>query len=193
MNEVLSLSKNDRDTMMRQVAREVAMDLYPLDQILTTCGITGKEFDQWKSHPQFLKYLSQYKDEWLGASNTHERTKIKAGIVMEEFMTEAYTTLHDKKLALNHRVELGKLVAKIAGMGEPKLNAAGMGGPGFSLTINIGQEPNNKITINPELSKVINHEPKKPGTGFDGFEDYDPFVSPSTLDDNGFSDNGDDE
>lgn len=183
MNNALSLSENDRDTLMRRVARELAMDLYTLDQILEACEINTHEFERWQSHPQFLKYLAQFKEEWHGAGNTHERTKIKASIVMEEFMQEAYTTLHDKKQALNHRVELGKLVAKIAGMGEPKLNAAGMGGPGFSLTINIGQEPNHRVTINPEISKVINHEPLKAESGFDDFDDYDPLVSPDTLND----------
>lgn len=133
------------------------------------------ELDRWKENPQFLAYLKQFKEEWHSAINTQERTKIKAGLVMEEFMEEAYRNLHNVKQPLNHRVELGKLVAKIAGMGEPKINGANGGGPAFSLSINIGG--NEKITITPTVSKVINHhQPSE-------FDDYDPFVSPDTLED----------
>lgn len=172
MNDVLSLPL-DRDNLMRRVAREIAMDLYPLDQILENCEVRGIEFDRWKDNPQFLKYLKAFKEEWHSALNTHERTKIKAGIVMEDFMEEAYRDLHNKKMALNHRVELGKLVAKIAGMGEPKFNTAGGSGPAFSLSINIGS--NDRVTITPDVSKTINHHTPS------DFDNYDPFVSPDTL------------
>lgn len=173
MNEVLSLPF-DRDTLMRRVARELAMDLYPLDQILENCKIDRREFDKWKDNPRFLAYLSQFKEEWSAASNAHERAKIKASIVMEEFMQEAYTSLHSNKFPLNHRVELGKLVAKIAGMGEPKVAAGGGVGSGFSLSINIGSHE--KVTISQQPAKVIDHRP-------DDYDDYDPFSSPNTLDD----------
>lgn len=158
---------------MRRVARELAMDIIPLDQILANSEVPFSDFNKWKDHPQFLTYLRQFKEEWHSASNTHERTKVKASVVMEEFMEEAYRDLHNKKAPLNHRVELGKLVAKIAGMGEPKFNGAPGSGPAFSLAINIST--NEKVTINPSVSKVINHH--QPGD----FEEYDPFVSPDTL------------
>lgn len=165
----------DRDTAMRRVAREIAMDLYPLDKILENIEISAEEFGKWKDHPQFLKYLSQFRDEWSAATNTTERTKIKAGLVMEEFMEEAYKELHNVKQNLNHRVELGKLVAKIAGMGEPKF--AGQVGGGFTLSINIGSHE--RVTIQPEVSKLINHDPKER----DDYDNYDPFMSPNTLED----------
>ena len=181
MNASLSLPPTDLDGKMRRIAREVAMDLYSLDQILKNCDTSVSEFDIIKKHPRFAQYYSQFKDEWNAATNTKERTKIKAGLVMEEFMEEAYTTLHDKKHPLNHRVELGKLVAKIAEMGEPKVNVGANGGPGFSLTINIGD--NKDVTIAPEMTKIINHDPSpNNGRSRDDFDSYDPFTSPNTLD-----------
>src|SRR5690606_461848 len=111
MNAPMSLPQFDRDTNMRRVARELAMDIHTLDDILKNCQVPIDEFNVWRAHPKFLQYLDQYRAEWHSATNTSERVKIKAGVVMEEFMEEAYLNLHDKKLPLNHRVELGKLVA----------------------------------------------------------------------------------
>lgn len=177
MDTTSSLPLLDRDTLMRRVARELAIDIYTLDQILANCDVTMDEFMKWKDNRRFNEYYIEFKQEWHSAKNTMERTKLKAGVVMEEFMEEAYKGLHDRKMPLNHRVELGKLVAKIAGHGEPKFNVPGAGGPGgFSLSINItAGEP---VTIQPSAQKTIEHEPVR-----DGFDDYDPFTSPNTLED----------
>lgn len=183
MNAHLPTPPTDLDGKMRRIARELAMDLYSLDQILAHCDTTVQEFEQLKKHPQFTNYYTQFKDEWSTATNAKERAKIKASIIMEEFMEEAYTSLHDKKQPLNHRTELGKLVAKIAEMGEPRLNAGANGGPAFSLTINIG-DPRNNVTIAPEMVKIINHDPgPHNGQSREDFEEYNPFVSPNTLED----------
>lgn len=173
MNAPLSLPQFDRDTNMRRVARELAMDIHPLDDILKNCGIPTSEFDKWRSHPNFLRYLAEFQAEWHSATNTHERVKMKAGVVLEEWMEDAYLNLHDKKLPLNHRVELGKLVAKIGGMGEPKFNMQGGGGSGFSLTININNDAKGRVVIGQDKPKVIEHED----------DDFDPFTSPNTLED----------
>lgn len=176
MNAPLSLPQFDRDTNMRRVARELAMDIHTLDEILLNCRVSVSEFNSWRNHPKFLKYLEEHRAEWHSATNTTERVKIKAGVVMEEWLEDAYLNLHDKKLPLNHRVELGKLVAKIGGMGEPKFNVQSGGtGSGFSLTINISNQPTDRVVIAQPQSKVIEHTPSD--------DDYDPFTSPNTLED----------
>lgn len=175
MDITSSLPLLDRDTLMRRVARELAIDIYPIEQILKNCNVTYEEFAKWKDNPRFAQYYVEFKQEWHSAKNTHERTKVKAGVVMEEFMEEAYKGLHDIKLPLNHRVELGKLVAKIAGYDAPKVAGAvaGAGGGGFTLSININNT--DRVTIQPQkTSKVIDHNPD---------DDYDPFTSPNTLED----------
>lgn len=208
MNTALSLPPDDDlDTQMLKVARDIAMDIYDIATILQNNSIDSRDFNTWKEHPRFLSYLRSETEAWKSATNTLERTKLKAAVIMEDFMQEAYTQLHDKKVALNHKVELGKLVAKIAGMGEPKvLNGAG-GGAAFQLRINISNngERRTGVTIAPTMGKIINHdepEAEEPvdlnvseGTPIQfaldipmevGVEDdddgYNPLVSPSTLD-----------
>lgn len=161
MNATLSLPPlDDLDTQMRKVAQNLAMDIYPLDQILSNVGVDHNDFEMWKHHPRFLNYLKTEREAWTSANNVAERTKLKAGVIMEDFMDEAYRQLHDKKQPLNHRVELGKLVAKIAGMGEPKLLNTGNGAT-FQLQINLGPGTT-PTTIQPTFGKVINHDDPPP-------------------------------
>lgn len=172
MNAPMSLPpEDDIDTQMRKVAQNLAMDIYELDDILKNLSIHPREFERWKEHPRFIMYLKVAKEEWNSASNAAERTKLKAATVMEDFMLEAHASLHDKKQPLNQRVELGKLVAKIAGMGEPRVfgNGAAGNAPAFQLNIVIGKET---VSIAPQMGKLINH---------DEDDTYDPLVSPDTL------------
>lgn len=175
MTNALSLPPaDDLDTQMRKVARELAQDFYPLDEILKNNDVPPAVFHKFKEHPRFLDYLKQEREAWNAASNVAERTKLKAGIVIEEFMVNAHTELNDKKTPLNQRVELAKLLAKVAGMGEPKVIGGGGGpGSGFQLNINISPTAPPVIIHAQAVHPVIEHED-------DG---YDPFTSPTTLDD----------
>jgi hypothetical protein len=148
------------DQTMRVVARNVAMGIHDLNEILTFCNVSTRDFTRWKDHPRFLKYVAAETEAWNNASNVGERTKLKAGIVMEEFMEDAYVELKDRKTPLNQRVLLGQLVAKIAGMGEPKGIGLGVsdGGGGFTLQINIGQHAH--VQYSNENLKTIDAEPE---------------------------------
>lgn len=174
MSSALSLADIDNlDETMRAIARHIAMGIYPLEQILSNLEIKPHTFNQWKNNPRFLKYLQSESEAWHAAGNVAERTKLKAGIIMEEWMINAHGDLNDKKQPLNHRVELGKLIAKVAGMGEPKVGAQNQPGNGFQLQINIGPGVA-PVSINAvRVQRTVEHE--------EGV--YDPFQSPNTLDD----------
>jgi|GEM_PF-917425 len=175
MDNVLPLPPNDDlDTQMLKVARSIAQGIYELEDILKYHSVEVGEFTKWKNNPRFQKYLQEEIEQWNSASNAAERTKLKAAAVVEQFMIEAHSALHDRKQALNHRVELLKVVARLGGMGEVK-QLAGAGGGGFSLQINITNNgKKEQVTIQPDFGKVIEH---------DGTDDFDPFTSPSTLGD----------
>lgn len=152
-------TQEDLDQIMRVVARNVAMGIHELGQILAFCNVDPRDFTRWQSNPRFLKYLKAEQEAWENANNVGERTKLKSGIIIEEWLPEAYVELKDRKIPLNQRVELGKLIAKIAGMGEPKGIGVGVndGGGGFTLQINIGLNAHVKYDNNDSL-KVIDHD-----------------------------------
>jgi hypothetical protein len=191
------------DIIMLKVARDLAQDIYPAEDILKKYDLSGDMFEAFKRHPRFQGYLISEREAWLSANNIESRTKLKAGMVLETFMDGAYQEISDRTQPLNQRVELGKMLAKIAGFGEPKafINTGG-GGPGFTLQINIGPGVANEgrhetITIQPEVSMPpdIRMDDEEEVTLASNFppalknamlppeedDEYDPFTSPSTL------------
>lgn len=161
MNATLSSeTQEDLDQMMRVVARNVAMGIHDLDAILLFCNVDPRDFTRWQNNPRFLKYLKAEQEAWENATNVGERTKLKAGIVIEEWLPEAYAELRERKTPLNQRVMLAQLVAKIAGMGEPKTIGMGVSdtGGGFTLNINIGNHAH--VTYDNSDLKVIDQEPE---------------------------------
>lgn len=171
MTSALSLPpSDDLDTQLRKVARELAQGIYDLDTILKNNDVTPAMFHRYKEHPRFLDYLKQEREAWTAANNVGERTKLKAGIIIEEFMVNAHVELSDKKTPLNQRVELAKFLGRVAGMGEGVRPGGGPGGGGFQLNINIapGAPP---VVVQATHVQTIDHD------------DYDPFTSPTTLDD----------
>jgi len=167
MNNALSLPPvDDLDTQMRKVARALALDIYPLPDILRDLNVDPYAFQLWSTKPRFLEYLKTERDAWTSAANTPERVKLKAGIIMEEYMVQAHTELRNATTPLNQRVELAKLIAKMSGIGEQK-SAVGGSGSGFQLNINIGPGAPPVIV---QASKIHQHD-----------DEYDPFTSPVTL------------
>lgn len=184
MNTNLSLPPgDDLDTTMRKAARAFAMDIYTRPQVLESLGITDWQFRVWENHPAFLKYLKQEQDAWRGAGNVAERTKLKAGIIMEEFMEQAYAELHDKKTPLNQRTELLKVITKVAGMEGNSARPGTAGVSGFSLQINIGPGKSEQITINAKPVPVLEPANNDDYDDYNSDLDYDPLVSPNTLED----------
>lgn len=129
----------DEVTLVK-LAREVAMDIHDLDVILKNLNVSDAQWQAIKTNPRFVRYLETAVADWTSAANVHDRVKVKAAAVIEEWLPEAHTRLHDRAETLSAKTELGKLVAKLAGMG---LERAGIGvgdGERISININLGSE-----------------------------------------------------
>jgi len=126
-------------TMLARIAREVAIDLHDIDTILKNNNIDRPQFDRIKQDPAFQRILEAEISAWAAAGNTYERTRLKAGAVIEEFLIEAHQRIHDKNETLSAKNELVKTLARIAGMGERSAGEAPLGSR-FSVTINLGAD-----------------------------------------------------
>lgn len=173
MDNSLSLPDPDYDKMMLDIARQLAMGIHEVSTILEMLSIKEQDWQRIKAHPRFQQYHSNAVSEWNAAVNTPERVKLKASTMIENWLLEAHSELHNHKTPLNHRVELAKVVAKLGALGESKVPMGGEGG-GFQLTINIGDGKSDQVVIRPVTTMVtqaIDHD------------DSEYFVSPNTLDD----------
>lgn len=127
-----------------QLAREIAMDIQPLEKILAARQISHAEYEEIFSSPRFQALYRKMLDEWESSLNTSERVKIKALSFVEEAMPEFFARAHDAREALPAKVEILKAVSKIAGV-DGRQQAEVGGGEKFSVTINMGGDATVKI------------------------------------------------
>lgn len=115
--------------------RELAMDITPVETILTSYQITAKELENYLKHPRIRAMLSDAVQVWNGATNVEERLKLKQLTMVEEVLPELFARLHDPKEPLSGKVELFKALQKGAGVGAvtDQGNAAKI-----SININLG-------------------------------------------------------
>lgn len=126
-----------RDLSLVQIARELAIDHLEIEQIQELYKLSQEEWRIISQSPRFRQLLEQEITNWQTATNTLERTKLKAGAMIENWLPEAHGKLHDTKETLNSKTELAKLIARIAGL--DKQEVSGSANNGFSVTINLGE------------------------------------------------------
>lgn len=149
------------DPLFVKLAREVAIDHFDLETILQHHQLTTEDWERVKENPHFQRLLRSEIEAWNGATNTHERTKLKAAALVEEWLPEANTRLHDSGETLPAKVELGKLLTRIAGMGLTGVGVEGAPSEKFSITINLGADA--KLQFEKQLPpKVIDATPDNP-------------------------------
>lgn len=152
----VSVSSPEELTIV-QLAREIAMDIRPFEEILKLYQITPERYETLKSNPRFIALVESEVAAWNGSLNTQERLKLKSASMLEEYLPELNARLHDPKELLSSKLEGAKLVARLAGAGLNGFGVEGVGGERFSITINLGGSE--KLTFNKEVTpKTIDGE-----------------------------------
>lgn len=148
------------DVILTKLARELAMDIANVDDILKRYSITPKEWDRIQASPRFTQLLTSAIEEWQSALNTSERIKIKAATMLELWLEHAYELLHGTD-TIAGKTELAKFLGRLAGVGLGNANIEGASGERFSLTINLGADQ--QLKIEKQIpTRTIDHEPPPP-------------------------------
>jgi hypothetical protein len=180
-----------------RLAREIAMDHFELEEILKRYQITPQQWEHISKDRYFVSVLQSEIVSWNETNNTHERAKLKAAAVVEEWLPEAHHMLHARGESLAAKVGLATLLSKIAGMGATAMNVeGGGGGERFVININLGDkemrlEKTINVIDNSELG-IIEETPPPPraipltemqkrAMSGGGVKQVDPFLNPSQL------------
>jgi len=145
-----------REINMVKLAREIAMDLRGLQEILEHHCVSQRDFEVLKRNPHFCRVLSSEIEAWQSATNTQQRVRLKSASMMEEFLPELYRRLIDPKEDLMKVTKGAELVTKLSGLGaeEAKDND-----PSNRVMITINMGADNKLQVAKSLPpKVIDHE-----------------------------------
>lgn len=144
--ELADKTSSLNDNIMLRLAREIAMDMRPIDEILKVNEVPADQWAEISRSVTFQGYLRRFVEEWHSATNTRERVVLKSLAFVEESLPEFYARAHDPKESLNYKVEVLKTVARLADLGNGTRAAQGGGtGEKFSVTINLGSDKSLKI------------------------------------------------
>lgn len=160
MSNTPTVINASEDIGLVRLAREIAINHFPIETILETHQISHETWEIIQKNPRFQVLLQNEIEQWNGALNTHERAALKAAAMIEEYLPEGNRRLHSSQETLNSKVELLKLLARIAGMGVAGAEVNGGMGEKFSVTINLGAD--NKIQIEKQVQpKMIDVTPSE--------------------------------
>lgn len=156
MTELMEKRAGFSEILLLKLAREIAMDIRPVEEILETHKIAGDDWYEIQKNPYFQGILSSEVQAWQSANNTSERVKLKTLAMVEEALPEFHARMHDPKEPLPAKTDVLKTIAKFAGIGNANVDAS-MGGERLSVTINLGAD--HQLRIEKEVtSKVIDHD-----------------------------------
>jgi len=133
------------------LARELAMDIFPLAQVLELHRLDDEEWQRINDNPKFQSILRGMITDWNSAANTRERVRIKAATGLESVLETYIADIVDQGIPLAQRVEAGKFLARL---GELDGNLGGELGEKFSITLNIG---NTHTAVDATPMKTIEH------------------------------------
>lgn len=123
---------------LAKLAREIAMNIKPLDAVLSLYKITPEQYEKIKVHEFFARALDQFIIEWNSAKSVHDRIRIESAIILEDAMPGLAGRMAKESESLASVVETGKLLANLSGIGKEK--ERGNPGDKFSITINLGED-----------------------------------------------------
>ncbi len=138
MTTEIALKTTITEQLLLRLARDIAMDILPVEDILKAHGVTADLWAKISNTPRFIELLIDATRDWASASNTHERVKVKAATMIEEWLPELHERLHDQREALSAKTEAAKLLRDLAGMGKGVDTA--IAGEKFNITINLGSD-----------------------------------------------------
>jgi hypothetical protein len=150
------LYANIDDTTLVKLAREVAMNIFDIETILTRYKIDQETWLWVQEHPRFAQLLTSAIEEWESALNTKERVKVKASSMIELWLAHANELLHNTNEDTGKKTELAKFVARLADLGVTNTQIQGNTGERLSVIINLGSD---QLKIEKDITpKVIEHD-----------------------------------
>lgn len=122
------------------LAREIAMDILPLQEILQLHQLKEDEWQSIQDNPRFKSMLGDMVREWNATTTTRDRVRAKSSTGLESVLEVYIRAIQDDKIPLTQRVEAGKFLARLGELDGQKDMIGGGGVGGFSISINFNAD-----------------------------------------------------
>lgn len=144
------------EARLRYMARELAMDIVEVENLLQSLDMDVEEWDRLTQHPMFKKLYAEEKERWNSSLNTKERVEIKTWSIIEMALEQFQQYLHDPNFSDNAKVALFTAMQKQVGIGNKEATASD---PGQRVQIEINLGADHKLSYDKELSPpTIEHQ-----------------------------------
>ena len=128
------------------LAREIAQDIFSVDQIVALHRLTDEEWQAIQQHPRFIAMVKQMTLDWNSAQNTRERVKIKAQTGLESQLEVFIAEINNPTIPLTQRVDAGRFLARLGELDGQASSNSGGGGSGITINI-VTTDRNAPVTI----------------------------------------------
>lgn len=134
------------------LAREIAQDIFTVEQIVALHRLEDDEWQQIQQHPRFIAMLAQMQRDWQSAANTRERVRVKAQTGLESQLEVFIAEINNPLIPLTQRVDAGRFLARLGELdGQVSSNTA----VGSGITINIVTGKNHEpLTIEARANPI---------------------------------------
>ena len=132
------------------LVRELAMNLYDVPVILKKHNLSEAQYTLLTENPLFQRTLEAATIEWNAPQSTNKRLALEAAIALEDALPTVASRLSKATEPLPGVVELAKLLAKVAGIGEGPQQQGG--GERFKIIINLGADTLNIEKFRPAIT-----------------------------------------
>jgi len=142
------------------LARDLSISMYDREVILRKHRVTDAQCKVLENNPYFIKLLEQAAAEWNSPRSIQQRLALEAAVALEGVLPDVVARMSAKTEPLSGVVEAGKLLTKVAGIGEK--SAPGPAGEKFTITIDLSGGGGEKQTFEKTLPPVIEAFPVQP-------------------------------
>lgn len=108
------------ELMVSRLAREIARDLIPIEEICERYKLDEDEYQRLIKHPMFAQRFQEELNIWNAPTPLAraERISAKTATMIEESLPEVYALIHDRNVPMAPKIEALKWAGRMAGIGE---------------------------------------------------------------------------
>lgn len=124
------------ETQLAKLARELVMNIRNYQNVFADFGIDESDYQRIEKLEFFRKVKEQFAIEWNAATSTEERVRIGSLAYVEQILPVITRRAMKEDANLGAATDVGKLLMKAAGVGEPKNEKVNT--ERFVIQINLG-------------------------------------------------------
>jgi hypothetical protein len=124
---------------------ELVAKIRSTKEVLENYGLTQTDLANKLRDKMFVGAYKEAKSVWASDLNVQQRIKFKSGLLLEDSLQDIFCIIKDPAMGVTAKLEATKQLGQLSQTINPKPSAAGEGGSGFKLTINLGSD--NKSVI----------------------------------------------